>query len=202
MRGKVSTKRKARWYVVVPIVLGSVILASIIGLFILFANMLSETAKERGVDGRFSYAYSKKLCFIHEYNWDGDMNNTEIHIPETVNSIKVTDIGGYLGRGLPMPFEITGLPEPDPSDTRHPQKAYNIGSYPQIDVYGCPEYSFTVYIGPNIKSAQYEPDYYLLMIDRNDSENSECLYRVTHTYIIDENNKYLKLSAEGYPEEK
>lgn len=45
-----------------------------------------------------------KTCFAAEYLWDG--NSTEIVIQDEVDGYKVTQLGGYTGRGVPTPFGI------------------------------------------------------------------------------------------------
>ena len=45
-----------------------------------------------------------KTCFAAEYQWDG--KSTHIVIQDEVDGYKVTQLGGYCGRGVPTPFGI------------------------------------------------------------------------------------------------
>ena len=47
-------------------------------------------------------------AFVSGYVWDGDMSEDgrRIVIPETVEGCTVKKLGGYFGRGLPMPFQV------------------------------------------------------------------------------------------------
>ena len=47
-------------------------------------------------------------AFVSTYVWEGDMSEEgrRIVIPEMVEDCKVMKLGGYFGRGLPMPFSV------------------------------------------------------------------------------------------------
>ena len=59
--------------------------------------------------GSFDVGYSSALnnAFLGAYNWDGTEENMNIVIPESYNGIKITELGGYFGRGVPSPFTIS-----------------------------------------------------------------------------------------------
>ncbi len=59
-------------------------------------------------DGVIYYTSSReKVCFADgAFTWDGDADHMEIVIPDTVAGYRVTALGGYLGRGLPCPFQL------------------------------------------------------------------------------------------------
>ena len=57
-------------------------------------------------DGAFSYAYGDKEAFVNEYRWDGSEEGLTIYIPDSFNGLPVVSVGGFFGRGLPMPFSI------------------------------------------------------------------------------------------------
>ena len=52
------------------------------------------------------YVFNKfnKTCFAAQYQWDG--KSTDIVIQDEVDGHKVTELGGYTGRGVPTPFAI------------------------------------------------------------------------------------------------
>ena len=57
-------------------------------------------------DGAFSYAYGNKAAFVNEYRWDGTEEGLTAVIPDSYNGLPVVSVGGFFGRGLPMPFSI------------------------------------------------------------------------------------------------
>ena len=59
--------------------------------------------------GLFDVGYSSALnnAFLGTYNWDGTEENMNVVIPESYNGIKITELGGYFGRGVPSPFTIS-----------------------------------------------------------------------------------------------
>lgn len=113
------------------------------------------------VDNVQYYFNSKnKTCFAAEYLWDG--KSTDIVIQDEVDGYKVTELGGYVGRGYPTPFCID-------------YKYYNDNDGPvnllwESDV---PETAVVHYVNFNIKIGKYVnclqntnfSDYY--MMDKN-----------------------------------
>ena len=67
----------------------------------------SETAKYEGWDIALDKDHSR--AFAAAYRWDGDMSEEgrRVVIPETVEGCTVKKLGGYFGRGLPMPFSLS-----------------------------------------------------------------------------------------------
>lgn len=61
---------------------------------------------QQGSEGSFSFAYGKKKAFVTEYRWDGSEENMTIAIPEEYDGRTVVAVGGFYGRGLPMPFTV------------------------------------------------------------------------------------------------
>lgn len=99
-------------------------LLCILPIFILCGCSLdfSETADE----GDFSFAYGNKAAFVTEYRWDGTEAGMTVRIPERYNGLKVVSVGGFFGRGLPMPFSVDisaffedGVQWVDPAETEH-----------------------------------------------------------------------------------
>ena len=113
------------------------------------------------VDNVQYYFNSKeKTCFAAGYIWDG--KSTDIVIQDEVDGYKVTELGGYVGRGYPTPFCIH-------------YKYYNDNDGPfnllwESDV---PETAVVHYVNFNIKIGKYVnclqnidfSDYY--MMDKN-----------------------------------
>lgn len=61
---------------------------------------------EQADEGNFSYAYGKKTAFVTCYRWDGTEEGRTIVIPEEYDGRRVVAVGGFFGRGLPMPFTV------------------------------------------------------------------------------------------------
>ena len=57
------------------------------------------------------YSEYKDKAFVGGYRYDLTKNNNEIIIPEEYNGIKITDLGGYYGLGVPTPFGIEPVKE-------------------------------------------------------------------------------------------
>lgn len=57
------------------------------------------------IDG-FDVGYNKTFghAFLGKYSWDGTEEGMDIVLPETYNGAKVTELGGYYGRGVPTAF--------------------------------------------------------------------------------------------------
>ena len=49
-------------------------------------------------------------AFAGNYVWDGDPDHMTIVVPDEVDGVPVTSLGGYFGRGVPTFFGVT-LPE-------------------------------------------------------------------------------------------
>ena len=67
----------------------------------------STTTKYEGWDIALDKDHSR--AFAASYEWDGDMSEEgrRVVIPETVDGCTVKKLGGYFGRGLPMPFGLS-----------------------------------------------------------------------------------------------
>lgn len=80
----------------------AVILISFAVLLLLGGCSLDYSEME--TDGAYSYACGKKTAFLYEYSWDGTDSGLEIDVPDTCGGRRVVAVGGFFGRGLPMPF--------------------------------------------------------------------------------------------------
>lgn len=49
-------------------------------------------------------------AFLGVYHWDGQEETMDIPLPDEVFDCRVTALGGYFGRGVPVPFTVE-LPE-------------------------------------------------------------------------------------------
>lgn len=53
------------------------------------------------------YSESKNKAFLASYTWDGSEEGMNIVTPNDYNSVIITGLGGYTGRGVPSPCMIT-----------------------------------------------------------------------------------------------
>ena len=60
----------------------------------------------------FSVGYHPETgrAFLGVYHWDGREETMDIPLPDEVFDCRVTALGGYFGRGVPVPFTVE-LPE-------------------------------------------------------------------------------------------
>ena len=63
-----------------------------------------------GVDyGKFYVGYSKyeRNAFVGMCEWNGNLDEMIFDIPDEYEGMKITELGGYIGRGYPCPFGIS-----------------------------------------------------------------------------------------------
>lgn len=135
------------------------------------------------VDG-FNVGYNKTFgyAFLGKYSWDGTEEGMHIVLPETYNGAKVTELGGFCGRGVPTPFGVNVTNEaweklcPDMIDYSWSFEGNNI-SQKDIKDDNIAYWRFQLHIGKNVKSITkmsafggvYRTEY---------EENGETLYRI------------------------
>lgn len=76
----------------------------ILAMLFLVGCSLEYSSKEK--DDDFQYAVAKKKAFVANYLWDGKEESMTVKIPKKYGEKDIVGIGGYYGRGLPMPFEV------------------------------------------------------------------------------------------------
>ncbi len=69
----------------------------------LFYNM--EYDSESGFDIGYSELYND--AFAAAYMWDGKEDTTALTVPDEYDGMPVTSLGGYFGRGVPSPLQLT-----------------------------------------------------------------------------------------------
>lgn len=79
---------------------------NIIGLILCVMTLvvLSSCSFSYTIDTLDDYAigYSSKSAFIGYVSYD--LDTVEIHLPDEYKGVKVLELGGYYGRGVPTPF--------------------------------------------------------------------------------------------------
>ncbi len=72
-----------------------------------------KTCKAGGFD--FGLDTGGKQAFAAAYGWDGTDEGRRIVIPDEVEDCTVFKLGGFYGRGLPMPFYVAVPSDPEES---------------------------------------------------------------------------------------
>ncbi len=145
-----------------------------------------------------------KMAFAAAYVWDGSEEGRRIRIPDIVEGCTVFKLGGYFGRGLPMPFSVVM-----PAGPRESVIPAGEEGAPKSE-----ELLFTLVIGPyleEIANLRDSSDYFAL-----EADGTQVIYHPVFAFEVDENNPvfyakdgklYLKRGDElvsdfEYPSEK
>lgn len=163
------------------------------------------TATETFDDGDFEYGFfiGKRQCYVFDYIWDGDESKSrksdsddnpsniyDVYIPDEYEGSKITNIGGYIGRGVPAPFFVR-FPEkydiPNEDD-----RAFSTDEEEAVTDKEYDTYTFVIHIGPNVKEFYGSKDTYFGREDE-DMETQDIYYKIHYEYEIDSENKYLLL---------
>ena len=134
----------------------------------------SKTVHEGGFD--IALNPEGKEAFAAAYGWDGSDEGRRIVIPDSVQGCTVFKLGGYFGRGLPMPFYIA-MPV-DPSESAIP--AGEEGG-PRTE-----EILFTIVIGPGlteIANVRESADYFA-----SGKDGTMTVYHPVFAFEVDEKN--------------
>ena len=103
-----------------------------------------------GTSGSWDVAYDtdRKKAFVSAYSWDGSEEGKIITVPDEIEGYRVIKIGGYFGRGLPMPFSVQIYSDQFGKDGYSAQK-------PDPSLFDKPlrivELPFTLRLGDNIE---------------------------------------------------
>ncbi|MDE6677061.1 MAG: hypothetical protein K2K12_05065 [Clostridia bacterium] len=105
-------------------------------------------------DGKHHYGVGKKDAIFISYEWDGTEQACAFEIPDTFSRVPVTQLGGWVGRGVPSPFgvrfpyEYNALSKRDLDDTEFLASEFPEG-------YEVQKLVFTVRLGKNVKNLEY-----------------------------------------------
>lgn len=85
---------------------GKIVLVSLLIFSLCGCSLMYEY--ENNAVGAFDLGYSQKLkkAFLASYRWDATEEGMTVTLPENYNGASITGLGGYVGRGLPVPFSI------------------------------------------------------------------------------------------------
>lgn len=127
-----------------------------------------------------------KKAFIGCCTWDGDRDNMVFTVPDEYNGIKITMLGGYIGRGYPCPFTVS--PKLDKAGG---ERTFSTDSAGDDDEYET--LVFTVRFGVNISELVYVSGENYIGKDISDSATelgyrSDIMYKIVYRFEVDENN--------------
>ena len=112
-------------------------------------------------------------CFAGAYTCDEYPKNCEITVPDKVGGKRVTQFGGYYGRGVPAPFliSVADIYINDTKGGKYGGVYYgNIEEFNITDEYTVEDLPFILNIGKNIKTVEYvEMDAYYPHVNENGS---------------------------------
>jgi len=166
----------------------------LISLVALASSLTGCTAALTGVDGCFDYAYrtNPKFCFIYGYEWDGDPATMDITIPDTIQGMEVSQLGGYYGRGCPMFFGVS-IPsslQPQIDDGKHgfitPDDDYVTDNDYEV-------YTFTIHLGRKIREFHMDSSsQYYYGEEAEDGSCQDIFYKVEYIFDVDSKNRYVE----------
>ena len=139
---------------------------------------------ERASAENVSYILSEsgKKAFAESYTWNLDPANTDIQLADTIDQAKVVSLGGYMGTGVPCPFEILAEKEESmiyPSST-------DPNPYDVKAVYT--DVPFTIHIPANMeKITLFHGGYYMGKRKENGDLAFYCPY---FRFTCDDDNRY------------
>ena len=140
--------------------------------------------------GKFYIGYSKfeRNAFVGRCDWDGDYGDMTFDVPDEYDGIKITELGGYIGRGYPCFFGITF--DSDLWDKL--DLDFTAGDNVWSDKKSDEEYEtllFTVRLGKNIeKLTNVEGKVYFGSGDRTEGDPADIRYKIAYFFEVDEEN--------------
>lgn len=121
--------------------------------------------------------YVNKLsrrAFAGSWLWDGDPDHMTVTVPDKINGVAVTALGGYYGRGVPVRFGVT-LPE-----------AYRSTLEPSPDIPLAEELVFTVELGKSVTEIHAADTGYDTVAVGTGA--AVARYHVSYRYVCDAEN--------------
>ena len=127
-------------------------------------------------------------AFAAAYVWDGTDEGRRVVIPDTVEGCTVFKLGGYYGRGLPMPFYIAV-----PADDTEP--AGTGDETAPVRKERTAELLFTIVMGPNLTEIQNIRDSSDFLVDEEDG--TRVTYHPVFVFEVDPQNPVFHTDEQG-----
>ena len=145
---------------------------------------------------------TSKCCFVGNYSCTEYTENLEITIPDNYEGMPIKRIGGYFGRGVPMPFSVSlaDLYMNAPEDSIF--AAIFSGDINKLEIiknenYVIEDVVFTLNIGKNIEIVEFvDMDKYYPHI--NDDGSITFYHSVVNINCSDENKHFYSKDGKLY----
>lgn len=144
-------------------------------------------------DGRMFIGYSKmqRKAFVGELC--GNEEDTAFTLPDEYKGFPVTTLGGYVGRGLPCPFDFSIETPEEYLEYRENQRAFGAySSFFDQTGDGWETIVFYITLGKNIREIENaSPCYYFgIKLDNGDGTYTmDLIYKIVPYFIVPEENK-------------
>lgn len=145
----------------------------------------TETGEKDGF--RIAVNHIANCCFVSRYECLEYTENMQITLPDEYNGIPVTRLGGYYGRGLPIPFQImyksANVDYSDPHNPWHNKASFTISEDDHTE-----DVVFQLHIGKNIETVEsvHMDTYY----PHPDAEGNVIYYHPVVYVTCSEENPY------------
>lgn len=160
--------------------------------------MTYDTVKE----DPFIFGVSKfdQNAFVGVYFWNPDDSSRDITVPDECQGYRITQLGGYVGRGVPSPFGVN-VPLEDLVAAEEyfatNEMYFFDGLVQQWDGYFLHDVDFNLYLGVNIAEIQFvSMGIYFAVVTEDNGDTFATAYRPRFTITCDEDNHHF-YSLEG-----
>ena len=123
-----------------------------------------------------------KKAFAAAYVWDGSEEGRRIRIPDIVEGCTVFKLGGYFGRGLPMPFYVAmPVDQTEPAPTNESGEPTGETKAERTE-----EVLFTLVFGPYLEEIANVRESWDFIVD--EADGTRVTYHPVFAFEVDEKN--------------